>query len=595
MRRTAFTAQKGADLQLLQRLLNKGQFQQLYQRASRVQKRCPKNAIIYGFLGAACAGLGRIGQAIKLYKRGIALDAKNSMLHRDLGNLYFMMGQNSAAVLCFIAAQNEGASDAALKFQLGRALMGSNRLREALMQLGASLAAEPSNPLYAGTLAEAFEQAGLFEEAIKTYDIALKLSANNSDFQLSLARCYYNFGQPEKALEIAQSGLEADGTSEQFHSLKAAALGAMGEIQQANASHRDAIILGQPQGNHFYNFTLRHDMRTEPEIAGRMQEMLKHPQSQREAKYLHFAMAKLCEDNADFDQAYLHLCKGNALQKKYLGYDVEREIALFKKFQTEFSAARFNTQAMETQRPTQGPRPIFIVGMPRSGTTLVEAILGRHPDVTPCGETSAMLQSVVTCLPSQSVPNTEQASRLHQDYLQRLPLFAASTAFVTDKMPTNFRLIGHILTAIPNARIVHLQREPQAVCWSNFRTLFSSKGNGFSYDVRDLMTYFDAYQRLMEYWKTRFPSRIHNLDYERLVSAPEVEIRALLEHIGLPWHSACLSPEKGGHAIVTASQAQVRRKIYQGSSKAWMKYQSQAGEWLSKLTPAENAPEVISS
>ncbi|GAA6208709.1 tetratricopeptide repeat-containing sulfotransferase family protein [Cognatishimia sp. WU-CL00825] len=578
--------QKASELHVLQRLLNKGQFRQLHKMATRAQRRFPEEAVIQGFLGAASTGLGRLRQAIVLYKRGIAMDASISMLHRDLGNLYLAVGQNALAATCFVTAQKLGPSDADLTFRLGTALMRSNRLREALTQLGAALARDPKNPIYAGTLAEAFELAGLFEEAIKSYEIALKLSQNNQSFQLALGRCCYNSGQAEKALEIAEQGLKSDPASEQFYGLKAAALGALGRIDQANNSHRDAIVLGKPQGNHFYNFALRHDMCTEPEISERITGALDLPQSQRDAKYLHFAMAKLCEDNANYDRAYAHYCEGNALQKQYLAYDVGRDIALFEKLKTAFAVP---TPNLAQARRAAGPRPIFIVGMPRSGTTLAEAILARHPDVMACGETSALLQSVVTCLPNQEAPDVDQAAALRQDYLRRLPPCARQTAFFTDKMPTNFRLIGHILMAIPDACVIHMRRDANAVCWSNFRTLYSSMGNGFSYDPEDLVSYYKAYQQLMAFWQTRFPSRIYSLDYEQLVRGPENTIRNLLVQVGLSWHAACLSPEKGNQPVTTASQSQVRKKIYQGSSKAWLQYKSLAGEWMDKLNEGENA------
>jgi len=150
---------------------------------------------------------------------------------------------------------------------------------------------------------------------------------------------------------------------------------------------------------------------------------------------------------------------------------------------------------------------------------------------------------------------------------------ADGQAFITDKMPQNFRFIALICAAFPEAKIVHVQRSAQATCWSNFKHYFVSKGLGYSYNLRDTVKYYSLYTDLMRFWHKTYGSRIYNLDYDKLTENQEQETRCLIEHLGLYWDEACLAPQNNKRYVRTASQQQVRKKVYKGSSQAWRKYE----------------------
>ena len=145
--------------------------------------------------------------------------------------------------------------------------------------------------------------------------------------------------------------------------------------------------------------------------------------------------------------------------------------------------------------------------------------------------------------------------------------------FITDKTPHNFLHIGFLLKALPEAKVIHVQREPAATCWSNFKQYFASKDLGYSYDLNDVVEYYELYRDLMKLWQSHYGDRIYNLNYEKLTTDQENQTRKLINHLDLIWEEACLSPHKNRRSVRTASQQQVRQKVYKGSSEAWRKYE----------------------
>ena len=216
--------------------------------------------------------------------------------------------------------------------------------------------------------------------------------------------------------------------------------------------------------------------------------------------------------------------------------------------------------------------PIFIVGMPRSGTTLVEQIISSHSQVTGAGELSFVEQFGGSLARGLSEINTTSLLGFREHYLNRLKDFAKGNLIVTDKMPQNFRYIGLLIAAFPESRIVHVKRNPAAVCWANYKQYFSSKSLGYPYALEDVISYHKSYENLMEFWGNTLSERIHNLDYELLVESQESETLRLIKYLGLDWDEQCLSPQNNTRSVATASNVQIRKKVYQGSSQQWKKY-----------------------
>ena len=210
--------------------------------------------------------------------------------------------------------------------------------------------------------------------------------------------------------------------------------------------------------------------------------------------------------------------------------------------------------------------------MPRSGTTLIEQIISSHSKVTGAGELNYVSQFGANLALNPKDLTQAAVSEFKDKYLSELSKVSNGNQLVTDKMPHNFLFVPLICAAFPKAKIIHVQRNAAAICWSNYKQYFSKKGLGYSYNLSDVVAYYHLYISLMEFWQSKYDNRIYNLNYEKITTEQENETRKLIKHLGLNWESTCLSPHKNKRSIRTASQLQVRKKVYKGSSQAWQKY-----------------------
>jgi hypothetical protein len=232
---------------------------------------------------------------------------------------------------------------------------------------------------------------------------------------------------------------------------------------------------------------------------------------------------------------------------------------------------------------SKGPKPIFILGMPRSGTSLVEQILASHSQVYGAGELVLLGQSINSMDWNSTQITSNMLRSIRESYFSGLSGIGASELVVTDKMPFNFLWIGFIVSAIPDAKIVHVRRDARATCWSNFANSFSGEGSEFAYDLEDVARYYNMYGDLMTFWHEMFPDQIYDLNYEALTENQEAETRKLLEYVDLDWEERCLDFHKTKRAVRTASAQQVRQKMYQGSSNKWRAYERHLNPMLKLL------------
>ena len=243
-----------------------------------------------------------------------------------------------------------------------------------------------------------------------------------------------------------------------------------------------------------------------------------------------YTNAKMQEDLGDLSAAYASYVAGGGLRQKLLKYEFKQDEHLFG--QIKRTAPQFKDVALNVTGEPIRHTPIFILGMPRSGTTLVEQIVSSHSEVTGAGELNYVSQfGSISC--RSNSPTLEAVSAFRERYLAELAKRAEGQAFVTDKMPQNFRYIALICAAFPEAKIVHVQRNAEATCWSNFKHYFASKGLGYSYNLADTVRYYGLYKDLMHFWSQSYSDRIYNLDYDKLTEDQEPETRRLIEYLGL--------------------------------------------------------------
>nr|WP_272917846.1 sulfotransferase [Altericroceibacterium endophyticum] len=282
------------------------------------------------------------------------------------------------------------------------------------------------------------------------------------------------------------------------------------------------------------------------------------------------------EDIGDAE-AFDHLSAANEEHKRSIAYNFDHDAAIFDTLEDVF----------EQQAPSAAPAndasgPVFVVGMPRTGTTLVDRILSSHPDICSAGELQAMPLAVKQLSGTRSRtiidPDTVRASAsidpsaLGAAYMaQARHHLPADDIRFTDKLPANFLYIGHIARALPHARIVCLQRGAMDTVWSNYKNLFATQSAyyAYSYDLMDTARYYARFMRLMQLWDRLLPGRVLQLSYEKLVSDQEAQTRRLLDHCGLEWDAACLSFHKNSAAVATPSAAQVRRPLNADGVGKW--------------------------
>lgn len=305
---------------------------------------------------------------------------------------------------------------------------------------------------------------------------------------------------------------------------------------------------------------------------------------------LNMALAKEYEDLADYSRAFGHLVRGKSAGGANRHYSIARDEALFAAIADSFHAPPRTSSGSTTCEP------IFIIGMPRSGTTLVERIISSHPDVQSAGELlnfgmslkHASGSKAPTLIDVDTIVRARQVDwkKLGDTYLASTrPATGSSPRFI-DKLPHNFLYAGFIANALPNAKIICLRRDPMDTCLSNFRQLFAPNSPFFDYsfDLLDTGRYFVLFDRLMTHWQATFPGRIFEVGYETLVDSQEASSRQLLEFCGLPWRDDCLNFENNPSPVATASAVQVRAPIYKSSLKRWKKYGAQLDALRDLLT-----------
>ncbi len=318
-------------------------------------------------------------------------------------------------------------------------------------------------------------------------------------------------------------------------------------------------------------------------LLDKMSALLKklNPASQ-EAIVLAFSLAKIYDDLGDIDQSFALLSQYNRHHKQIKTDTIADARATVATVRQLFEA---QSPAPLSQRPS--PRPIFILGMPRSGTSLVEQILASHSQVHGGGELKFLGQwsyGFIKLFRSNpaGIKLDDYLPELFSHYQQGIASLGDSP-FLTDKMPVNFLWLGFIKAAFPDARIIHTQRDPMATCWSIYKTAFAGSSNGYSCDLADIGEFYCLYQELMAFWQQSYEQPFYCLDYERLTENQESQTRQLLDYCQLPWDPACLDFHRNSRPVKTVSWAQVKRPMYQGSSQAWRRYEKYLGPLKTSL------------
>jgi len=562
------------EMRALIELCRQGLYAEALARGEALAARFPDIAFIPNLLGAANDGLGRPQQAVTCFRAAVQLQPDYAEAHCNLGVVLHDLGRFTDAVASYRTALKFAPNDANTHTKLANALRSLGRLEEATASYHEALQIQADNAEAHNNLGIVLYELGRLEDSVASYLQALRVEPNNAEAHHNLGRALKDLGKHEEAIASYQRALQQNPRNAEALNNLGILLHDLGEPEAAVACYGEAVLLKPERAEWHRNLsTAKHYKADDPHI-DQMLQLLERPDlPDRDRLRLCFALGKAYDDTGATDKAFACLVEANRLRKQELQYKPSSDRALFARIKSAYSDMAPLSTAVEQSHGTIPRRPIFIVGMPRSGTTLVEQILASHSRVYGGGELN-LLGSLVNSAECNSTQfSAQHLHSIRNAYLSGLDKLGTSATFITDKMPHNFLWIGCIIAALPEALIVHVKRDARATCWSNFKHGFFEKGFGFTCDLQDVAEHYRMYVELMEFWHARIPGRIYDLNYEALTEHQEDETKRLLEHVGLHWEDRCLAFHTTKRAIRTASAQQVRQQMYQGSSDAWRKYE----------------------
>ena len=508
---------------------------------------------------AAFLHKGNFVRAEQLTRDVLKKDPVDVVAIRMLASIGIKVGQSKDACHLF-----ERCLELAPGFHLARhgyavALFRLNEIDKALDQVNKLLIAEPNNPNFLILKGTILVRKGEHAEALELYEHILK------DYPQQSA-AHMNYGHTLKSVGRLEEGIEA---------------------------YRRSIELSPSAGEAYWSLANLKTFRFSDDDIRAMRAQINDDGDPDEQAHLAFALGKAYEDRKDYASAFDFYHRGNSVRREHHPHDAKINVfntaRQIKTLTGEFFAERdgWGTDAAD---------PIFIVGLPRAGSTLLEQILASHSQV----EGTAELPDIIAISrklgeksrknPASFYPEIlarlEQAKvrELGEGYLESTSVQRHGTPFFIDKMPNNFQHIGLIHLILPNARIIDARRHPMAGCFSCFKQLFA-RGQTFTYDLADLGRYYRDYVILMDHWDTVLPGRVHRVQYEDMVADSETQIRKLLEYCGLPFEEQCLRFYETERAVRTPSSEQVRKPIYREGLEQWRHFEAQLGPLKEALGP----------
>ncbi|HQU15117.1 MAG TPA: tetratricopeptide repeat protein [Gammaproteobacteria bacterium] len=533
----------------------------------------PDYAEAHNNLGNALRAQGQLEQAAACYRQALVLQPRYAEAHLNLGLAHHARAAPEAAAACYRSALSIRPEFADAHHNLGLALQDLGQIDEAERCYHAALALQPQRAEAHNNLANLLRSRGQLPDAVDAYRRALAARPAYAEARCNLGVTLSDLGHWAESAAQYREALRTEPACAPAHCGLGRLFHAQGAFQEARSSYREAIRVRPDYVEPYCGLVRCGPTRAEDgPLLTRMEALAGDPgRSRNEAIDLHAALGKAYDDLAAYDRAMAHIQRKNRLEASDGAFDRERHRARIRALTTTAAGAG---PGMDSELP------VLIVGMPRSGTTLVEQILARHPEVGVGGELEFWARWESRHMPEPQTPPDPAATRAAAgDYLTHLQGLAPGAARVTDKLTTNFLRLGLICHLLPGARIIHCRRDPLDTCLSVYFTRFAS-AHPYAHDLDDLAFYYASYRRLMVHWQTQLPpERFLEVDYEDLVTEPEGMARRLVAFCGLAWNPRCVGPSVGARAIRTASKWQARQPVYTTSVGRWRHY----ARWLEPL------------
>jgi tetratricopeptide (TPR) repeat protein len=531
--------------------------------------------------GNALQRLKRFAEAEPAYRRAIELQPDFADGWNNFGTCLRELGRLDEAESAYRKALELQPNNPDMLDNLALALKDLDRLDEAVEAIRRSLVIDPTRDMFWTHCATILLDQEKFDEAADAASRALALNPKNHDAVNQMGQIAFERGDLEGSLGHYRRALALNPDLADAHNNMGNALKELGRLDEAQGAYLEALRVEPDLTGAYVNLADSKTFTPSDRHLVAMEGLAAKTDglSATDRIHLGFALGKAYADLKDYPRAFRHLREANAAKRAITAYDETAAFDFFDRLERTFTAAAIRARFGSGDPSAM---PIFVIGMPRSGTTLVEQILASHPMVFGAGElrtlnnvAASVRDAAGNALVFPEFVSVADAAALRQigiRYVSELRQYAPTEAHVTDKMPSNYYYVGLIHLVLPNAKIVHCIRDPVDTCVSCFTKLFSGE-QPHTYDLAELGRYYQRYERLMEHWRRVLPAkRMLDIRYEDVVADLKGQTRRLLAYCGLPWNNQCLAFHKTDRPVRTASATQVRRPIYKsavGRSKAY--------------------------
>lgn len=597
-----------------------GNLQQAVQAYRQILAIQPGNAYVLNLLGILISQAGNYTEGEKIIREAIRIEPDSAEYHINLGFNLQHQARHESAEQEFEKATQLAPGSADAWFNLGSISLFLKKPEQAINSFKKAVDKNKNHlPAY-NNLGNIYREMRKYDDALEMFNKVLKLKPDLPQAWYNLGMTYKNMEDGENAIKCFEKVLAYDPanlkarcqigdcrgrllndmngafkdydavikTNPEYvaaYSQKGDLLLTYGRYDEAESCFHKALDIDQSNTTSYAGLVSCRRYNTED-----IQKMIELPDhvtlTTRQLVDIHFSLGSVFDIHQDYEKAFQHFQRGNQLHRGTYEYNVRNFEQYTSKLINKFDTSLFSQNA---KSGVNSDLPVFIVGMPRSGTTLVEQIIASHPRVFGAGELphiSNLIQSSITVSEYladsgvQVIPELTKSDvhQLANRYLTLVGKHGSCAARITDKMPQNFVHLGYIAMMFPQARIIHCSRNPMDTCSSIYMQKFTQH-HPYAYDLEELGTYYRQYQRLMSHWEMLLGSRIFTIQYEDLVADLEGKSRELINHIGLDWDDHCLHFHETSRSVQTASHMQVRQNIYTSSLGRWRNYE----RWLGPL------------
>lgn len=532
----------------------------------------------------------KFSEAAVSLRQAIKLNPSYAEAHSELGVALQMSGGEASKVAeCYQRAIALKPGYVEAHYNLAAVLRDQAIIVDAERHFREAIRLRPGMVKAHDALGQMYLSVGYLDRAFSVYQAAIILHPDESDLHFQLAAVLTSMGRNEEAKKSLQRVLELSPGNPQVIARQVKVLERTGDVAEAYDLLRPLLECEEPDVDVVLAYAvLAKHLGHQSQVRELLESVLSRQMPVEQCKSVHFALGKLCDEGKDYEQAFAHWQSANNLARQK--HDPKKNAQMFADLKTAFSAENCSRRPRATN---QSALPVFIVGMPRSGTSLVEQILASHPEVHGAGELND-ISDLINRLASQAgwqaylrsldVIKAEQVDELAQSHLINLAAFSPQSSRVTDKMPHNFRNLGMIDMLFPGARVIHCLRDPVDTCLSIYSLPFTAN-HAYASDLVQLGMYYRQYQDLMAHWKKVLRIPILEVQYEEIVANQEEMSRKMIEFCGLAWDARCLRFHETKRVVITPSCDQVRQPIYKKSVARWKNYERHLGPLIAALGP----------